>query len=80
MISVAIFNVLSHRNQFLLAQVLLRGDESTWILAAGTVRALGQPGLFRTLRRRLSIAVLPVLAAYLAYQRQVQAGPTAGQL
>ncbi|MBQ1017451.1 hypothetical protein KBX71_06155 [Micromonospora sp. D93] len=33
LISVAIFTVRSHGNQFLLAQVLSRGDESTWMLA-----------------------------------------------
>ncbi|WP_327034808.1 hypothetical protein [Micromonospora ureilytica] len=33
--SVAIFNFLSHWNQFLLPQVLLQGDESKWMLAQG---------------------------------------------
>lgn len=37
LIRAAIVNLLSLRNQFLLPQVLLQGDESNWMLAQGLV-------------------------------------------
>ncbi|MEU7778731.1 carbohydrate ABC transporter permease [Micromonospora sp. SD19] len=83
LISVAIFNFLSHWNQFLLPQVLLQGDESKWMLAQGLFAlsvSQGYAGDYARLFAGLSIAVLPVLALYVAFQRQVQAGLTAGQL
>ncbi|MCG5466832.1 carbohydrate ABC transporter permease [Micromonospora sp. MED01] len=83
MISVAIFNFLSHWNQFLLPQVLLQGDASKWMLAQGLFAlsvSQGYAGDYARLFAGLSIAVLPVLAVYVAFQRQVQAGLTAGQL
>ncbi|WP_307850479.1 carbohydrate ABC transporter permease [Micromonospora sp. H61] len=83
LISVAIFNFLSHWNQFLLPQVLLQGDESKWMLAQGLFAlsvSQGYAGDYARLFAGLSIAVLPVLAVYAAFQRQVQSGLTAGQL
>ncbi|MBG6064362.1 carbohydrate ABC transporter permease [Micromonospora ureilytica] len=83
LISVALFNFLSHWNQFLLPQVLLQGDESKWMLAQGLFAlsvSQGYAGDYARLFAGLSIAVLPVLAVYVAFQRQVQAGLTAGQL
>jgi N-acetylglucosamine transport system permease protein len=83
LISVAIFNFLSHWNQFILPQVLMQGDESKWVLAQG-LSALavsqGYEGDYSGLFAGLTIAMLPVLAVYLAFQRQVQSGLTAGQL
>ncbi|WP_433649899.1 carbohydrate ABC transporter permease [Micromonospora zamorensis] len=83
MISVAIFNFLTHWNQFLLPQVLMQGDDSKWMLAQGLFAlsvSQGYAGDYARLFAGLSIAVLPVLAIYVAFQRQVQAGLTAGQL
>ncbi|GAB3939903.1 hypothetical protein GCM10027614_22750 [Micromonospora vulcania] len=83
MISVAIFNFLTHWNQFLLPQVLLQGDKSKWMLAQGLFDlsvSQGYAGDYARLFAGLSIAVLPVLVVYMLFQRQVQAGLTAGQL
>ncbi|MFG1955794.1 carbohydrate ABC transporter permease [Micromonospora sp. NPDC048830] len=83
MISVAIFNFLSHWNQFLLPQVLLQGDDSKWMLAQGLAAlsvSQGYAGDYAQLFAGLTIAVLPVLLVYVAFQRQVQTGLTAGQL
>ncbi|WP_309232424.1 carbohydrate ABC transporter permease [Micromonospora tarensis] len=83
LISVAIFNFLSHWNQFLLPQVLMQGDDSKWMLAQGLFAlsvSQGYAGDYARLFAGLSIAVLPVLAVYVAFQRQVQTGLTAGQL
>jgi N-acetylglucosamine transport system permease protein len=83
LISVAIFNFLSHWNQFLLPQVLLQGNNSKWVLAQG-LSALavnqGYAGDYSQLFAGLTIAVLPVLVVYVAFQRQIQSGLTAGQL
>ncbi|PWR06011.1 sugar ABC transporter permease [Micromonospora acroterricola] len=83
LISVAIFNFLTHWNQFLLPQVLMQGDESKWVLAQGLFAlsvSQGYAGDYARLFAGLSIAVLPVLAVYVVFQRQVQSGLTAGQL
>ncbi|WP_413775597.1 carbohydrate ABC transporter permease [Micromonospora sp. RTGN7] len=83
LISVAIFNFLSHWNQFLLPQVLLQGDESKWMLAQGLAAlsiSQGYAGDYAQLFAGLTIAVIPVLVVYLIFQRQVQSGLTAGQL
>jgi N-acetylglucosamine transport system permease protein len=83
LISVAIFNFLSHWNQFILPQVLMQGNENKWVLAQG-LSALavsqGYEGDFSGLFAGLTIAMLPVLFVYVAFQRQIQSGLTAGQL
>ncbi|MEV1286221.1 carbohydrate ABC transporter permease [Micromonospora sp. NPDC049679] len=83
LISVAIFNFLSHWNQFILPQVLMQGDDSKKVLAQG-LSALavsqGYAGDYSGLFAGLTIAMLPVLIIYVAFQRQVQSGLTAGQL
>ncbi|TYC21094.1 carbohydrate ABC transporter permease [Micromonospora sp. MP36] len=83
LISVAIFNFLSHWNQFILPQVLMQGDDSKYVLAQGlTALAVSQgyQGDYSGLFAGLTIATLPVLVVYAAFQRQIQAGLTAGQL
>lgn len=83
LISVAIFNFLSHWNQFLLPQVLMQGDESKWVLAQGLAALSvnqGYAGDYAQLFAGLTIAVIPVLLVYILFQRQVQSGLTAGQL
>ncbi|MEU4782035.1 carbohydrate ABC transporter permease [Micromonospora sp. NPDC023633] len=83
LISVAIFNFLSHWNQFLLPQVLMQGDESKWVLAQGLAALSvnqGYAGDYAQLFAGLTIAVVPVLLVYILFQRQVQSGLTAGQL
>ncbi|MER5608801.1 carbohydrate ABC transporter permease [Micromonospora tulbaghiae] len=83
LISVGIFNFLSHWNQFLLPQVLLPGDGQDRMLAQGLSSlavSQGYAGDYAQLFAGLTIAVLPVLVVYVAFQRQVQSGLTAGQL
>ncbi|MFE9205485.1 carbohydrate ABC transporter permease [Micromonospora sp. NPDC007230] len=83
LISVAIFNFLSHWNQFILPQVLMQGDDSKYVLAQGlTALAVSQgyQGDFSGLFAGLTIATLPVLVVYAVFQRQIQSGLTAGQL
>ncbi|NJP35664.1 carbohydrate ABC transporter permease [Micromonospora thermarum] len=83
LISIAIFNFLSHWNQFILPQVLMQGDDSKWVLAQGLAAlavSQGYQGDYSGLFAGLTIATLPVLVVYIAFQRQIQTGLTAGQL
>jgi N-acetylglucosamine transport system permease protein len=83
LISIGIFNFLSHWNQFILPQVLMQGDESKQVLAQGLATlavSQGYEGDYSGLFAGLTIAMLPVLAVYILFQRQIQSGLTAGQL
>ena len=87
LISVGIFNVLGQWNQYLLPVVLMqqqRGDsEAHQVLTQGLVNLMAAQGYaadFPALFAGMTIAMLPVLAVYLSFQRQVQAGLTAGTL
>ncbi|HEV7899776.1 MAG TPA: carbohydrate ABC transporter permease [Planosporangium sp.] len=85
LVSVGIFNFLSHWNQYVLPIVLVQGQgaENKWVLAQGlTALAIseGYRGDYGALFAGMTIAMLPVLLAYVAFHRQVQSGLTAGQL
>ena len=85
LVSVAIFNMLSHWNQYVLPLVLMQGEGSRdkWVLAQGLTALTvneGYAGDYSGLFAGMAIAMLPVLLLYLAFQRQVQSGLTAGHL
>ncbi|GAA2378987.1 carbohydrate ABC transporter permease [Dactylosporangium salmoneum] len=85
LISVGIFNFLTQWNQYIFPIVLLQGPDSEkhWVLAQGlTALAVNQGyrGDFGGLFAGMTIAMLPVLLLYIALNRQVQSGLTAGQL
>ncbi|BCY08536.1 carbohydrate ABC transporter permease [Actinoplanes sp. L3-i22] len=85
LVSVAIFNFLFQWNQYVLPIVLMQGEgaERRWVLAQGlTALAVneGYRGDFSGLFAGMTIAMLPVLAAYLLFHRQFQSGLAAGQL
>ncbi|WP_051940147.1 carbohydrate ABC transporter permease [Phaeacidiphilus oryzae] len=84
LISVGIFNVLGQWNQYILPVVLMerqngfQPDRS--MLAQGLANLLlqqGYSGDYPALFAGMTIAMLPVLAVYLSFQRQVQSGLTA---
>ncbi|MFJ8077332.1 carbohydrate ABC transporter permease [Streptomyces sp. NPDC096176] len=82
LISVAIFNFLGQWNQYMLPTVL-NTDESKKVLSQGLVQlavSQGYKGDWSGLFAGLVMAMLPVLAAYIIFQRQVVAGLTAGAL
>jgi len=59
------------------------GSEKRWVLAQGlTALAIneGYKGDYGALFAGMAIAMLPVLFAYVVFQRQVQSGLTAGHL
>lgn len=85
LISVAIFNFLWQWNQYVLPVVLMQGQGSQdkWVLAQGLAALAvseGYAGDYSRLFAGLTIAMLPVLVVYVLFQRQVQAGLTAGHL
>jgi N-acetylglucosamine transport system permease protein len=80
LVSVGIFNFLGLWNQYLLPLVL-NPDPDRYVLAQG-LAALSTSQGYRSdwsgLFAGLTIAMLPVLVAYVAFQRQIRAGLTAG--
>jgi N-acetylglucosamine transport system permease protein len=81
MISVGIFNFLGQWNQYLLPTVLNTGEDK--LVPQGLVAlavSQGYKGDWSGLFAGLVMAMLPVLAIYIVFQRQVQAGLTAGAL
>ncbi|MEE1799229.1 MULTISPECIES: carbohydrate ABC transporter permease [unclassified Streptomyces] len=82
LISVGIFNFLGQWNQYLLPTVL-NTDPERKVLSQGLVQlavSQGYKGDWSGLFAGLVMAMLPVLAAYIIFQRQVVAGLTAGAL
>ncbi|GAB3825186.1 carbohydrate ABC transporter permease [Dactylosporangium cerinum] len=85
LISVGIFNLLGHWNQYVLPIVLMQGQgaEKKWVLTQGLTALTvnqGYAGDYSALFAGMAIAMLPVLILYLVFQRQVQSGLTAGHL
>lgn len=80
LISIAVFNFLGLWNQYLLPLVL-NPDPDRYVLAQG-LAALSVSQGYRSdwsgLFAGLTIAMLPVLAAYVLFQRQIRTGLTAG--
>ncbi|WP_326700803.1 carbohydrate ABC transporter permease [Streptomyces sp. NBC_01754] len=80
LISVGIFNFLGQWNQYMLPTVL-NTDPDGKVLAQGLVElatSQGYKGDWSGLLAGLVMAMLPVLGAYIVFQRQVVAGLTAG--
>ncbi|MER7660704.1 MULTISPECIES: carbohydrate ABC transporter permease [unclassified Streptomyces] len=82
LISVGIFNFLGQWNQYMLPTVL-NTDPDRKVLSQGLVElavSQGYKGDWSGLFAGLVMAMLPVLAAYIIFQRQVVAGLTAGAI
>ncbi|MEU9921736.1 carbohydrate ABC transporter permease [Streptomyces griseoluteus] len=82
LISVGIFNFLGQWNQYMLPTVL-NTDPDKKVLTQGLVQlavSQGYKGDWSGLFAGLVMAMLPVLAAYIVFQRQVVAGLTTGAL
>ncbi|GAA2246672.1 sugar ABC transporter permease [Streptomyces ruber] len=82
LISVGIFNFLGQWNQYMLPTVL-NTDPDKKVLSQGLVElatSQGYKGDWSGLFAGLVMAMLPVLAAYILFQRQVVQGLTAGAL
>lgn len=83
LISLTIFNFLGQWNQYLLPLVLMQGNEKKQMLTQGLASLAikqGYKGDWSGLFAGLTVAMLPVLLVYIVFQRQVQAGLTAGAM
>ncbi|MCW2880519.1 MAG: hypothetical protein JWQ95_4619 [Sphaerisporangium sp.] len=83
-VSITIFNVLGQWNQYQIPLVLLSGQsKDKWVLTQGIAdisTAAGYDADWSALFAALSMAILPMLVVYTIFQRQIQAGLTAGAL
>jgi N-acetylglucosamine transport system permease protein len=80
LVAVGIFNFLGLWNQYLLPLVL-DPDPDRWVLAQGLAALSVSQGArsdWSGLFAGLTIAMLPVLVAYVAFQKHIRAGMTAG--
>jgi len=83
LISITIFNVIGQWNQFLLPLVLMNRNKDGQVLSVGLASLTSEAGKqvdTGVLFAGMALAMLPVLIAYILFQRQIQAGMTAGAL
>jgi N-acetylglucosamine transport system permease protein len=87
LISIGIFNVIGQWNQWLLPTLLMQpqsgADEKNAMLTQGLIELSvnqGYQGDYGALFAGMTIAMLPILAVYVIFQRQVQAGLTGATL
>jgi len=82
MASVAIFNFLGLWNQFILP-VALNPNSENWVLSqrlAAFVSSAGYAVDFGAMFAAVVITIVPVLIAYLIFQRQLQGSVSAGTM
>jgi N-acetylglucosamine transport system permease protein len=87
LISIGIFNVIGQWNQWLLPTLLMQpqsgSEEKNAMLTQGLIELSvnqGYQGDYGALFAGMTIAMLPILAVYILFQRQVQAGLTGATL
>lgn len=81
MVSVAIFNIIGQWAQYLLPLVLMAGAPDKWVLTQGIAAisvTAGYEADWSGLFAALSMSILPMIIVYAIFQRQIQAGLTAG--
>ncbi len=81
LISLTIFNLIGQWAQYLLPLVLMAGAKDKWVLTQGIAdisTAAGYEADWSGLFAALSISILPMVVIYMIFQRQIQAGLTAG--
>ena len=81
LISLTIFNLIGQWAQYLLPLVLMAGAKDKWVLTQGIADisvAAGYEADWSGLFAALTISILPMIVIYIIFQRQIQAGLTAG--
>ncbi|MFI1987846.1 carbohydrate ABC transporter permease [Actinoplanes sp. NPDC020271] len=83
LISITIFNIVGQWNQYLLPVVIMQGagSDSNWVLTQGIANISVQAGYhaeWSTLFAALTLSIIPMIIVYAIFQRQIQAGLTAG--
>jgi N-acetylglucosamine transport system permease protein len=83
LVSITIFNIVGQWNQYLLPVVIMTGPgaEQKYLLTQGIANistSAGYHAEWSTLFAALTLSILPMIIVYAIFQRQIQAGLTAG--
>ncbi|HWS38134.1 MAG TPA: carbohydrate ABC transporter permease [Actinoplanes sp.] len=83
LVSITIFNIVGQWNQYLLPLVIMQGQgaDQKWVLTQGIANISTQAGYhaeWSTLFAALTLSIIPMIVVYAIFQRQIQAGLTAG--
>jgi N-acetylglucosamine transport system permease protein len=83
LVSITIFNIVGQWNQYLLPVAIMQGagSDSKWVLTQGIANisvSAGYHAEWSTLFAALTLSILPMIVVYAIFQRQIQAGLTAG--
>jgi N-acetylglucosamine transport system permease protein len=83
LVSITIFNIVGQWNQYLLPVVIMSGpgSDSKMLLTQGIAQisvSAGYHAEWSTLFAALTLSILPMIIVYAIFQRQIQAGLTAG--
>jgi N-acetylglucosamine transport system permease protein len=83
LVSITIFNIVGQWNQYLLPVAIMQGAgaDSKWVLTQGIANistSAGYHAEWSTLFAALTLSIIPMIVVYAVFQRQIQAGLTAG--
>lgn len=81
LVSITIFNIIGQWNQFILPLVLMQQNPERQVLSVGLASLVSPAGAQQDtgeLFAGMTLAIVPILAAYMIFQRQIQSGMTAG--
>jgi N-acetylglucosamine transport system permease protein len=83
LVSITIFNVVGQWNQYLLPVAIMQGQgaDQKWVLTQGIANisvSAGYQANWAALFAALTLSILPMIVVYAFFQRQIQAGLTAG--
>jgi N-acetylglucosamine transport system permease protein len=85
LVSITIFNIVGQWNQYLLPVVVISGPgaDQKMLLTQGIAQisvSAGYHAQWSTLFAALTLSILPMIVVYAIFQRQIQAGLTAGAI
>jgi N-acetylglucosamine transport system permease protein len=83
LVSITIFNIVGQWNQYLLPVAIMQGAgaDAKWVLTQGIAAisvSAGYQANWAALFAALTLSILPMIVVYAFFQRQIQAGLTAG--
>ncbi|WP_428982940.1 carbohydrate ABC transporter permease [Phytohabitans maris] len=83
LVSITIFNIIGQWNQYLLPVALMQGEgaQEKWVLTQGIANISVQAGYeadWAAMFAAVTLSILPMIIMYAFFQRQIQAGLTAG--
>ena len=83
LVSITIFNIVGQWNQYLLPVIVMSGQgaDQKWVLPQGIANisvSAGYQANWAALFAALTLSIVPMIAMYAFFQRQIQSGLTAG--